>query len=153
ALRRAIDALSAPLRRRWIWWDMPLPAVRNARFADLIEDSPADVAWNSPQETARLLSMMSPVNLAKVEAARASGPRMVGAMDRRTRRTADGQRIQRVEVRFDDVAGCLRPPAGGSSRQSILVVQGRTVRSRLVSARETARLMGLDDSYRLPARY
>jgi DNA (cytosine-5)-methyltransferase 1 len=56
-------------------------------------------------------------------------------------------------VRFDDVAGCLRTPAGGSSRQVILVVDGERVRSRLISARETARLMGLPDDYRLPPRY
>ena len=42
---------------------------------------------------------------------------------------------------------------GGSSRQKLLVVEGRSVRSRLLSAREAARLMGLPDSYRLPARY
>jgi DNA (cytosine-5)-methyltransferase 1 len=62
-------------------------------------------------------------------------------------------KVQRAEVRFDDVAGCLRTPAGGSSRQVIIVVDGETVRSRLISARETARLMGLDDAYRLPKTY
>jgi DNA (cytosine-5)-methyltransferase 1 len=51
------------------------------------------------------------------------------------------------------VAGCLRTPAGGSSRQTILVVDGQQVRSRLISSRETARLMGLDDSYVLPKTY
>src|SRR5690606_3019055 len=61
--------------------------------------------------------------------------------------------VQRVEVRFDDVSGCLRTPGGGSSRQTIFVVDGKTVRSRLISARETARLMGLPDEYKLPARY
>ena len=59
----------------------------------------------------------------------------------------------KAEVRFDDVAGCLRTPAGGSSRQKLLIVDGKRVRSRLLSPREAARLMGLPDSYRLPARY
>ena len=75
---------------------------------------------------------------------------MVGAVYRRTRPDEFGIRRQRAEVRFDDVAGCLRTPSGGSSRQTILVVEGRTVRSRLLSPREAARLMGLDDSYELP---
>jgi DNA (cytosine-5)-methyltransferase 1 len=35
----------------------------------------------------------------------------------------------------------------------ILVVGAKTVRSRLISSRETARLMGLSDSYRLPENY
>ncbi len=33
------------------------------------------------------------------------------------------------------------------------MVEGETVRSRLLSAREAARFMGLPDDYRLPARY
>ena len=35
----------------------------------------------------------------------------------------------------------------------MLVIDGPRVRSRLVSARETARLMGLKDDYILPSRY
>jgi DNA (cytosine-5)-methyltransferase 1 len=51
------------------------------------------------------------------------------------------------------VAGCLRTPAGGSSRQVILVIDGKKIRSRLISARETARLMGLPEDYKLPKNY
>ena len=74
---------------------------------------------------------------------------MVGGLYRRIRPDADGKRIQRAEVRFDDVAGCLRVPAGGSSRQTIVIVEGALVRSRLLSPREAARLMGLSDDYLL----
>ena len=95
---------------------------------------------------------MSPVNVAKVDAARRAGGRVVGAVYRRTRKEG-GQRVQRAEVRFDGLAGCLRTPSGGSSRQTILIVEGERIRSRLISARETARLMGLDDGYHLPTRY
>jgi len=56
-------------------------------------------------------------------------------------------------VRFDDMAGCLRTPIGGSSRQLLLIVEGRKVKSRLISVRETARLMGLPDEYQLPESY
>ena len=97
--------------------------------------------------------MMSPVHLAKVAAAKRAGRRMVGGVYRRTRVDETGAKVQRAEVRFDDVAGCLRTPSGGSSRQVILVVEGRRIRSRLISARETARLMGLKDSYVLPRQY
>jgi DNA (cytosine-5)-methyltransferase 1 len=61
--------------------------------------------------------------------------------------------VQRAEIRFDDVSGCLRTPAGGSSRQVILMVDGSSVKARLVSSRETARLMGLPDEYKLPENY
>jgi DNA (cytosine-5)-methyltransferase 1 len=44
-------------------------------------------------------------------------------------------------------------PTGGSSRQTIVIVEGASVRSRLLSPREAARLMGLADNYRLPGNY
>ncbi|MBC8050446.1 MAG: DNA cytosine methyltransferase, partial [Chitinophagales bacterium] len=76
-----------------------------------------------------------------------------GAVYKRIRKDASGHKQQRAEVRFDDVAGCLRTPGGGSSRQTILMVEKGKVRSRLLSAREAARLMGLSDQYKLPPRY
>jgi len=140
-------------RRNWVWWSLPEPPTRNRSFADLIEDDPADVEWHTPAKTRALLDMMSDVNRAKVDAAKRSKRRQVGAIYKRTRFDADGLKVQRAEIRFDDVAGCLRTPAGGSSRQLILVVEGHRVRSRLISGREAARLMGLPDEYQLPTNY
>ncbi|SDQ27925.1 DNA cytosine methyltransferase [Brevundimonas sp. 374] len=153
ALGRAMAGLPPEVREHLIWWNVPTPERRQSTFADMIEEAPTSVTWHNQAETKKLLDMMSPVNLAKVEAAKRAGRRMVGGVYRRTRFDVDGAKVQRAEVRFDDVAGCLRTPAGGSSRQIILVVDGPRVRSRLISARETARLMGLDDSYVLPSRY
>lgn len=137
----------------WLWWNLPTPPCRNSTFASIIEECPISVTWHTAAETERLLSLMSPINLAKVTAAKRANRRMVGGVYRRTRVDERGLKVQRAEVRFDDVAGCLRTPAGGSSRQTILVVDGSSVRSRLLSARETARLMGLPDEYKLPKNY
>jgi DNA (cytosine-5)-methyltransferase 1 len=153
ALVNAYSGMSASAKKHWIWWNPPAPAFRNARFADIIEDVPTGVEWHSVAETRHILGLMSAVNRGKVDAAKSAGRRMVGGVYRRTRRDTSGARCQRAEVRFDDIAGCLRTPAGGSSRQSILVIDGERVRSRLLSPREAARLMGLDDSYILPERY
>ena len=153
ALRHAAEALPSRTRRRMLWWNLPTPERRIDSFADLVEDAPDSVAWHTVADTRRLLAMMSPINLAKVEAAKRAGRRMVGGVYRRTRLDEKGGKVQRAEVRFDDVAGCLRTPAGGSSRQVILVIDGRKVRSRLISSRETARLMGLTDDYLLPRNY
>ncbi|MBP8072779.1 MAG: DNA cytosine methyltransferase [Brevundimonas sp.] len=152
ALRRAVERLPAELQGRMVWWRLPEPSLSNASLGSVIEAEPSGVRWHSSAETQRLLTLMSATNLAKVEAARRTGERCVGGLYRRTRRDAAGGRIQRAEVRFD-VAGCLRTPGGGSSRQTLLVVEAGQVRSRLMSARETARLMGLPDSYRLPGSY
>lgn len=152
ALRRAVHRLPEDLQKTMIWWRLPEPGLSNAGLGSVIEPEPSDVRWHSTAETMRLLTLMSPGNLAKVEAARRTGECCIGGLYRRTRRDAAGGRVQRAEVRFD-IAGCLRTPAGGSSRQTLLVVEGGQVRSRLMSARETARLMGLPDSYHLPGSY
>jgi DNA (cytosine-5)-methyltransferase 1 len=152
ALRAAAGRLPAALKAQWLWWRLPEPPARNATLAELIEEFPVDVDWRDDAETQRLLGLMSPVHLAKIEAAKLAGRRVAGALYRRTR-VEDGEKRQRAEARFDGLAGCLRTPAGGSSRQFLLLVEGGRVRSRLMSARETARLMGLPDDYILPARY
>lgn len=153
ALLHAHSGLATKTKANWLWWSLPLPPTRNTSFADLIEENPQGVDWHTREETVQLLRMMSDINRAKVNAAKKSMKRMVGGIYKRTRRDESGDKVQRAEVRFDDIAGCLRTPAGGSSRQLILTVQGDKVRSRLISARETARLMGLADEYALPLNY
>ncbi|MGN6210533.1 DNA cytosine methyltransferase [Asticcacaulis sp.] len=152
-LCNAVSHLSPRTREKMVWWNVPTPPHRTSTFADLIEENPDSVEWHTPDQTAKLLKMMSQVNTDKVTAAKRAGRRMVGAIYKRTRFDENGVKVQRAEVRFDDVAGCLRTPSGGSSRQTIIVVDGEKIRSRLISARETARLMGLPDSYRLPKKY
>jgi DNA (cytosine-5)-methyltransferase 1 len=153
ALCRAVAALPASLRQHMLWWNLPTPSHRVRTFADEIEDNPTSVTWHTPAETQALLAKMSPVNKAKVTSAMRAGRRMVGGVYNRTRLNERGIKVQRAEVRFDDVSGCLRTPAGGSSRQTILVIDGKKIRSRLISARETARLMGMPDTYKLPKNY
>jgi len=151
-LRRAYSALPGTAKRGWVWWDLPAPPQRTGTLLDLVEQTPQGVRWHTEEQTARLLSLMSSCNLDKVRRALASGTRMVGAVYKRTRRE-DGVKRQRAEVRFDGISGCLRTPAGGSSRQELLFVEEGAVRTRLLSAREAARLMGVPDSYGLPSSY
>lgn len=153
ALRAAQSRLKGKARAQWQWWALDRPAQRNTRFADLIEEKPTKCRWHSKEETQRLMAMMTPLHLAKIEQAKESGVRQVGGIYKRTRPDAGGVKRQRAEIRFDDIAGCLRTPAGGSSRQSIMVVEGSEIRTRLLSPREAARLMGLDDGFKLPESY
>jgi DNA (cytosine-5)-methyltransferase 1 len=150
-LRQAQAALREQLRAQWLWFTSPTPERRNLHLADLIEECPNDVPWHSDTQTATLLAMMSPLNRAKIDMMAANPGRSVGAVYKRTR-VERGVKVQRAEVRFD-LAGCLRTPAGGSSRQTIITIEHGKLRSRLISARETARLMGLPDNYKLPNRY
>ena len=148
AIIKAYNQLPKELKNLWVWWNPPLPTATHTTLDDIIESIPQGVEWHSQEETERLMNMMSPVNRRKILQMQKAGRLKVGALYRRTR---NGE--QRAEVRFDGVSGCLRTPGGGSSRQTIMIVDGNTVRSRLLSPREAARLMGLKDSYLLPERY
>ena len=147
ALRRAVDALPPPLAAGWLWWRLPSPPRVNRALLDCLETEPDDAPWLGEPQTQALLASLSKASRAELERAQATGKRRVAALFRRTR--ADGVR---AEARFDGLAGCLRTPAGGSSRQFLLDIDGGKARARLIGAREAARLMGLPDSYRLPLR-
>jgi len=152
-LSTALDGMGFFDRSDWICWRLPLPPRRVQSLSDVIDEIPNGVTWHTSEETKRLLAMMSPVHLDKIREAQLLGRRVVGTLYKRTRVDVSGTRKQRAEVRFDDIAGCLRTPGGGSSRQTIVVVEGRRIRSRLLSPREAARLMGLDEDYQLPENY
>jgi DNA (cytosine-5)-methyltransferase 1 len=145
--------LPQDVKDKWIWWNLPLPEKRTKAFADLIEDEPIGVPFYSREQIRQLLAKMSELNRSKLIKAQQMGIRLVGGLYRRTRKDENGLKVQRAEIRFDSLSGCLRTPAGGSSRQTILIVDGPSVQARLISSRETARLMGLPDSYILPENY
>jgi DNA (cytosine-5)-methyltransferase 1 len=153
SLKRAWACLPAYLQKAWVWWKMPEPEPPSTALGDLLEEEPTGVKWHTQKETDRLISLMSDVNRQKLRDAQRTGERTVGAVYRRTRKDENGEKIQRAEARFDDLSGCLRTPAGGSSRQLLLIVEGRKLQSRLLSAREAARLMGVPEDYPLPVNY
>ena len=67
--------------------------------------------------------------------------------ERKTKRTACGSPLRRRIRMFADASGRVEPPS--------CVDRGRpvSVKARLISSRETARLMGLPDDYALPENY
>lgn len=149
-IARAAALLSARTRARFVCWRAPDAPRRNIDLDGVVDERPAGACWHGPEKTARLLSLMAPHQAERVERLRAGGGRHVGAYFARIR-TENGVRVQRIEARFDGLAGCLRTPGGGSSRQGLLFIEDGRVRSRLLSARECARLMGLPDEHPLPA--
>lgn len=153
ALCRAYDGLSKEAKKKWVWWHMSVPTERLVKLEDVIESKPSDVEWHSPEQTQGIIDLMDRTNKRKLDQALAVKKKIVGTIYRRTRMDGEGVKRQRAEVRFDGTAGCLRTPSGGSSRQTIMVVEKGVVRTRLLSAREAVRLMGLSDSYKLPKRY
>lgn len=150
-LQSAVARMSAQTRMAWTWWKIPTPPKRNTVLADVLDEQPPEDLWRSDEAMAKLRAQMSDTHLARLTQAEASGERHVGAVYRRIR-TEKGHRVQRAEVRYDGLAGCLRTPAGGSSKQLLLATDKGATRLRTLSAREAARLMGVDESYILPVK-
>src|SRR4029077_8253325 len=109
--------------------------------------------WHSESESQKLLRLMAPAHRKRVRDALRIGSRHVGTIYKRTRPNESGVMGQRAEVRFDGISGCLRTPVGGSSRQTVIIVENGRVKTRLLSPREAARLMGVPDNYPLPSGY
>jgi len=152
-LEEAFKTLPQVLKAEWIWWHLPLPPKRVESLTDIIENEPTGVEWHSSEETAYLLSLMSERHLHQLRNAQSLNRRIVGTVYRRMRTDKNGSKRQRAELRLDGVSGCLRTPVGGSSRQTLLIIEGTHIRSRLLSPREAARLMGLPETYQLPTKY
>ncbi|CAD6547529.1 DNA cytosine methyltransferase [Paraburkholderia sabiae] len=150
-LIRAFDALSSKSQKDWIWWDAgTAPKLRkNSLLRSIDLDA---VGWDSAAETKRLLDMMSPAHLARLHKAQAEDGPHIGSLYLRMRREGEKNR-QRAEIAFGPTLGCLRTPRGGASRPRIIHVEGKTVRTRLLTVTEAAKLMGLAQNYVLPDVY
>ncbi|HCA27741.1 MAG TPA: DNA (cytosine-5-)-methyltransferase [Betaproteobacteria bacterium] len=139
SVRRAAHGLPG-----WIWWSMPQPPKRQSSLADIVE-------WNAetqdPKAQQRNLSLISPRHASTLESLPANERLAVPGY----KRTRNGKQV--LELRFDNIAGCLRTPEGGSSRQLLVLRQNGGLRCRLLTVRETARLMGAPDTYKIPGSY
>lgn len=121
----------------WIWWKTEKPPKRKNSLRDIVEmDVPFDKDY--------VLRLVPARHLAKL-----NEDKTVYATG--YRRTRSGE--QRLELRFDGVAGCLRTPEGGSSKQYLVVKKNGEMHARLLTVREAARLMGAPDSFILPGSY
>lgn len=150
--KRVLEAyarLPLPVQACWRWWATPAPPARNLDLSALLEPDNA-VAWFTEAQTEALVAALPPLHRQRLEAVAAREGRAVAPVFRRMR-MVDGVKMQRAELRLDGVAGCLRTPRGGSSRQFLIVCEGGRMQARALTAREGARLMGLPDSYVLPA--
>ena len=127
-----------------VWWRLPEPHGSVPRLSDVVE---CDAPFPDWATQAHNLALISPRHRKVIEAM----PKHMPVTAAGYRRTRNGQQV--LELRFDNLAGCLRTPSGGSSRQVLVLRREGQLRTRLMTARETARLMGAPDSYRLPASY
>lgn len=121
----------------WLWWYTEKPLHRTISLADVVDN---DVEFDK-DDVLKLVSKSHWEKLQSHDTIYATG----------YRRTRNGK--QQLELRFDGLAGCLRTPEGGSSRQYLIVKRNGQIHARLLTVREAARLMGAPDSFKLPGSY
>lgn len=134
---------AAGLASDFVWWRLPEPPPRRLGLSDLIDP---DAPCHDEPLSQRNLALIPERHRQALDEAVRGGRRAVPGY----KRTRDGRQV--LELRFDDVAGCLRTPEGGSSRQLLVVARQGSFRTRLLTLSEAAALMGAP-GYRLPGRY
>jgi DNA (cytosine-5)-methyltransferase 1 len=151
-LRRYVNNALVDLKSDFVWWAHDAPVQSEISISDIVDRAP-DTKWFDDTQVDALLGMMSDPSAARIAHARRTGKREIGLLYKRGRPDENGKTRQRAEIRFDGIAGCLRTPAGGSSRQTIMLVKGNSVKARLLSSKEASRLMGLPENYKMPKHY
>jgi DNA (cytosine-5)-methyltransferase 1 len=144
----AYDGLSGQAKKRWVWWRLPYPPSRNVNLESVL-DADDEVEWFDSSRSDRLLSILHPRHRTKLDVALERNSRTVGTVFRRMR-VENGKKVQRAELNFSGIAGCLRVPRGGSSQQFLVVVEHGSTKIRGLTSREAFNLMGLPPDYLLP---
>jgi DNA (cytosine-5)-methyltransferase 1 len=131
----------------WNILDAPLPPSKfTDGLIDIVEVLPEDdPRWWAQAEVDRHMNMMASSHLERIITLSKQNYISYRTMYRRRRNGS-----QRVEVRKDDTAGCLRTARGGSSRQLLVETGKNRIRMRLMTPREYARLQGVPDDYPIP---
>lgn len=127
-----------------VYWALPRPSKRPKTLSDLLD-------WDAPvfnEERAAALISLTAAKHRELLDRLPSGRRAAFPGYRRTR---NGRQV--LELRFDDISGCLRTAEGGSSCQFLLLHDAGQWNARLITSREAARLMGAPENYQLSSSY
>jgi DNA (cytosine-5)-methyltransferase 1 len=133
---------------RWSITELPeLPAKQRtlSKYADSL--TPEAPEWWDSSRRQQLWNQMSPVHKELLNRLGQFDRTQFATVYKRVRATGC-----RAEVRADGIAGCLRTPRGGSSKQFIIQTETRDWRVRNMTAREYARLQGAPD-YKITVPY
>jgi DNA (cytosine-5)-methyltransferase 1 len=141
--KRLLDFMIRNSQLRWFTLRSDLLPKRNNYLPDVLEEYDENHAiwWNNERKD-KILSQIPERQLEKLYANKDADVPIFGTIYRRMRKGKST-----AEVRLDGVAGCLRTPKGGSSKQILARSGNGRIQFRLLSPREYARLQGVDDTY------
>lgn len=127
-----------------VFWTLPRPSKRPKTLTDLID-------WDAPvfneERAESLFSLIAPKHRQLLKKL----PAEQRAVFPGYRRTRQGKQV--LELRFDDLSGCLRTAEGGSSCQFVLLHVSGEWKARKITSREAALLMGAPRYYKLSPSY
>lgn len=129
----------------------PLP-MRTLQLESLIDlDDPNTHNWADANFKAELTRLLVGKQLEKFQKLVSSPFKTVSTVARRGRTHPNGESFNATEINVSGVAPAQRPYKGGSSRCWVLVAGQGTFNFKVVTPRESARLMGFDDTFKLPS--
>jgi DNA (cytosine-5)-methyltransferase 1 len=126
-----------------VYWRLPQPVNDVKKFQDILElSSPCD----DDNALRRNLDLIPKSHFCRLSESAGETVAVTGY-----KRSRQGKQV--LELRFDGIAGCLRTPKGGSSRQYVVIKENKKFKTRLITTREAARLMGAPENFKLPENY
>lgn len=131
----------------WGLFDMEFNRELNNNLSSIIDlsvDDNSHLWWDSHRK-GHLVSQMNPEHKNTLDAMIKKDYFSYGTVFRRMRKGKST-----AEMRVDGIAGCLRTPRGGSSKQILIRAGFGECKVRLLNPREYARLQGVRDSFILP---
>jgi DNA (cytosine-5)-methyltransferase 1 len=127
-----------------VFWAIPRPTKRPKVLSEVID-------WDAPafdeRRAAALFALVAPKHQELIDRL----PPSHRAVFPGYRRTRQGKQV--LELRFDDLSGCLRTAEGGSSCQFLLLHDAGVWKARKITPCEAAQLMGAPKRYRLSTSY
>lgn len=143
-----IKVIKKNIGLNWGLLDVPIPDTKTQNISSIIDSTVLDSApeWWSEERKNKLYAQMSDAHKNELAKMVSGQEYSYGTVYRRMRK---GQSM--AELRTDGIAGCLRTPRGGSSKQIVIKAGKGDWSVRLLNPREYARLQGVRDSYQLPS--
>jgi DNA (cytosine-5)-methyltransferase 1 len=141
--RAIVEFVLSHPRLQWHFAKLPPIRVRQQRLKSIIERvPPSSPLWWDSERTGHLFSQMSDSHKRKLKLLSQSSISQYATVYKRVRPAGC-----RAELRFDGIAGCLRTPRGGSSKQFVIQAGKGDWKVRNLTSREYARLQGVPDDY------
>lgn len=139
AVQKAVSGL-----KHWVWWKLGKPRASKKKLTDIVD---LEIECHGKNKSKYNISLIPPNHQKKLKEAIKAGEIVFPGY----KRMRNGRQV--LEIRFDGIAGCLRTPTGGSSRQFLVIKQNGNLKTRLLTVNETARLMGVRKGYKIPGTY